>query len=342
MAVGRAKEATNLARELRDKWIICSSHALRGWVQALCGDVRSLTEDFARATALKTHATDIDRLYDQLYLYPSTQCAELLCRAGLPDLAVGHVVENLRVSQSAGWNDKAAYCHWVLGVCALADGRLNEAEEELRQAEPVFHQGQVLFELARLHVTAGSLALARRNAATALRRAEEALALASPRGMRLVHADALVVRGRARLLEFSPSGRGAHASMIDSLARALDDADDALRLARESSYVWAERDALALQADTHAVLAETNDTAGNTSAVERHREAAHRTRADAEALGARLRLTEEDLAEADVQAAAWRKEWERVGFKKDISLLYFKGRAVSISPGEEVYDYGGS
>lgn len=160
----------------------------------------------------------------------------------------------------------------MLGVCALTDGRLNEAEEELSQAEPVFHQGQLLFELARLHVTVGSLALARRNAATALRRAEEALALASPRGMRLVHADALVVRGRARLLEFSPSGRGTHASMIDSLARALDDADDALRLARESSYVWAERDALALQADTHAVLAETNDAAGNTSAVARHRE----------------------------------------------------------------------
>jgi hypothetical protein len=81
-------------------------------------------------------------------------------------------------------------------------------------------------DLARLHITAGELALARQDAPGALDRAAEALALAAPRGMRLVHADALVLRGRARLLE----------AEIDSAARALDDAEEALRLARDCGY----------------------------------------------------------------------------------------------------------
>ncbi len=179
----------------------------------------------------------------------------------------------------------------MLGWCALGEGRLDDAELGLRQAEPVLRRGQLLFDLARLHVTAGELALARQDAAPgALDRAAEALTLAAPRGMRLVHADALVLRGRARLLE----------AEIDSAARALDDAEEALRLARDCGYAWAERDALFLEAETRAALSAQHPD--NASAATREREISRRARADAEALAARLVLTEEDLAAADAKA----------------------------------------
>ena len=121
-----------------------------------------------------------------------------------------------------------------------------------------------------LHVTAGELALARQDAPVALYRAAEALALAAPRGMRLVHADALVLRGRARLLK----------AEIDSAARALDDAEEALRLARDCGYAWAERDALFLEAETRAALSARHDS-DNASAATRERDASRRNRAAA-------------------------------------------------------------
>ena len=129
-------------------------------------------------------------------------------------------------------------------------------------------------------------------------RAAEALALAAPHSMRPVHADALVLRGPARLLE----------AAIDSAARALDDAEEALRLARDCGYAWAERDALFLEAETRAALSTRQDP-DNVSAATRDRETSRRARADAEALAARLVLSEEDLAVADAKARKWLKAW---------------------------------
>jgi hypothetical protein len=118
--------------------------------------------------------------------------------------------------------------------------------------------------------------------------------------MRLVHADALVLRGRARLFE----------ARADSAARALDDAEEALRLARDSGYAWAERDALFLEAETRAALAARHDP-DNPSAATRERETSRRNRADAEALAAQLVLSEEDLAAAAAKAVEWLKDWEK-------------------------------
>jgi hypothetical protein len=131
------------------------------------------------------------------------------------------------------------------------------------------------------------------------------LALAAPRGLRLVHADALVLRGRARMVEGQP----------DNASRALDDAEEALRLARECGYAWAERDALFLAAEAHAKLAALHQGANN-AAASRELEASRRARADAEALAAKLTLTGEELAAADEKAKAWMKDWEETRKKK--------------------------
>lgn len=94
------------------------------------------------------------------------------------------------------------------------------------------------------------------------------------------------------------------------MPRALDDAEAALRLARDCGYAWAERDALFLEAETRAALSARHDP-DNASAATRERETSRRACADAEALAARLVLSEEDLAAADAKALEWLKDWEK-------------------------------
>ena len=293
-------EAHQFATQERDEREICGSYAYNGWTVTLCGQVRTAAEDFALANELEKKNAPDD---SELYSISGTQWAELLVRSGHPAMASRRTQANLRISERYQWNEDIARCHWMLGWCALAEGKLDVAEAELRPAELILHRGQLLFDLARLHVTSGDLALAREDAEGALDRAAEALALAAPRGMRLVHADALVLRGLARMLEGKP----------DSVVRALDDAEESLRLARECGYAWAERDALFLAAEAHAALAASHQRADSASAAAREREASRRTRADAKALAAKLVLTEEDLAAAEAKAVAWLKEWEEKG-----------------------------
>ena len=197
------------------------------------------------------------------------------------------------------WNHDIALCHWMLGWCALAEARLDDAQAELHKAEPILHRGQLLFDSPAFM----SPPVKSPWRGKTLRTLSAAPARPSPwplpRGMRLVHADALVVRGRARLLE----------AETDSAARAADDAEEALRLARDCGYAWAERDALFLQADAHAALAASQDAA-NPHAARRNRDLARRAQDDAQALAAKLRLTEEDLADAERKAKAWLAKWE--------------------------------
>jgi hypothetical protein len=236
----------------------------------------------------------------------------MLLRAGHPALAAQQTTANLRICEANGWNEDVARCHLLLASSALAGGRLDDAEAETILAEPVFHSGQMLRELAQLNVIAGQVALARGQADEGVRRATGALALAQPRGMRLIHNDALVLRGQARLLEASPRGdaKGGACAPTDPLFRALDDAEEGWRIARECGYRWGERGALFLQAGIHIALSVAYGAVdGNEGIVTRHRADAQRARQEAEALAARLRLTEDELAEADARAAECLVEW---------------------------------
>jgi hypothetical protein len=84
---------------------------------------------------------------------------------------------------------------------------------------------------------------------------------------------------------------------------------------RDCGYAWAERDALFLEGDARAALAARHDP-DNASSATRDREMSRRNRADAEALAARLVLSEEDLAAADAEARKWLKDWEKNEKKK--------------------------
>jgi tetratricopeptide (TPR) repeat protein len=292
-----ATEALALAEADRDVWELLRTRAHRSWVHGMRGQVRRAAGDFACANAFNKKE-DPDGY--ELYSLAGNQWAEFLLRSGHSAPASRRTTTNLSICKGNEWNDDAAHCHSMLAECALAEGRLDEAASALEVAEPVFHRGQLLFELARLHVTAGRLALARKDTPAAFRRVAEALALAQPRGMKLVHADALILRGRARLLEARP----------DCAVRALDDAEDALRIARECDYAWAVRDALFLEADAGASLARDHGQVDPARAA-RERAASERARAEAGALAAKLTLTEEDLAQADREAVTWLAEWER-------------------------------
>lgn len=318
--LGRLEEAADLAnqslkhaRAIDDEPAIRNSLACRGWVRGLSGQVQSAAEDFASANALERK---IDHRIGELYSLRGVRWAEILLRTGRTALARSRATANLRLCESHNWNSQAALCHLVLGACALTEGRLSEAENEILQAEPTFYSGQLLFDLAQLHITAGAIALARQDSAAALHRAAEALALAQPREMRLVHIDALILRGRARLMEFMRANSRLSGITVNGLARVLDDSEEAIVLARGCSYAWAERDALKLQANANAFLAKAYDATGDSSTAFRHHEISHRTSGEAENLAARLRITEEDLAAADARATAWLEELKSERIKR--------------------------
>lgn len=98
----------------------------------------------------------------------------------------------------------------------------------------------------------------------ALRCVGEALRLAMPRGLALIHAGALILRGRIRLDHYNATP-DIDPEQAEAMAlQVVDDARDGLVLAQQCGYAWAERDAQALLADAH-------DALGNTDEARRHR-----------------------------------------------------------------------
>jgi hypothetical protein len=278
-----AEEKMN-SKEVRKRELTYQSYAYRSWVLLLAGQVNAAAAGFARANEL-SKTTDADG--DELYSVGGIAWSELLLRANHLSLAKRRTSANLLICTKFGWNIDIARCNWMLGACALLANRLNEAESKFALAEPVLDRGQFLFDVARLQVTAGSTALSRNDASLAEDRAARAYDLAAPRGMRLVHADSLVLRGRTRLLSTN----------LDSAHGAVDDAEDALRIARDCGYVWAERDALYLQSDALTRLGQTEPARG--------------AREEADMLAAQLRLTKADLDSAEAKAKQWFADWNR-------------------------------
>ncbi len=291
-----ANEALNNAIREQDEMEIRDSHGYRSWAGVLSGNIQPAAYDLALGDVMENTSKLARLTYsEKLYGIRGFQWAELLLRSGHPILASDRILADLRICESHGWNADQARGHFILGWSALVEGKLEDAEAELCQAEAIMQRGHLLYWLARLHVIAGELALAHKDAETVLHRAAEALTLAAPRGMMLVHADALVLRGRAWMLRDQP----------EDVARALDDAEEALRLARECGYAWAERDALFLAAAARATLAESYQVAGKVVSATRARASYLSARAEADTLASNLILTAEDLAAATAKAGAW-------------------------------------
>ncbi|MBV9925182.1 MAG: SIR2 family protein [Acidobacteria bacterium] len=294
-ALAAACESLAIAHEQGNRLHVAYSAALASFVELLLGRVG---DAFARIKRWGICSQEQSGALAASGIR-GIQLAETLLLSGMPRLAESVIG---KVLSEATEGERHADLPRALRIQVLikhARGEGNGADEILRGAERGLRAAGMVPDLGRLMVTMGSLALARRDAATALHQSAEALTLAAPRGMRLVHADSLVLRGRANMLEGYP----------ENVGRALDDAEEALRLARECGYAWAERDGLFLKAETHAAQAAAHQASGNEKAAAREQESSRRARAEAEAVAAKLVLTEADLA----TAKTWLKNWEETG-----------------------------
>lgn len=284
-AAADATEALNLAENLRKDGEVCDAATYLGFataLQARSGGMRRGLVAFARANALEMAGHHEGA---ELYSVRGTFWADILLRGGRPDIidrTVARLTANRAICEEEGWDVDIAYCNRLLAEAAWRQNRAGDAAPLLAAAEAVFRRG-MLVELARLHVTAGRVDLALNRTDDALSRAEQALSIAAPREMRLIHIDALILRGQVRLA----GGEG---------ERAADDGEGALRLALACSYGWGERDAQRLL--SHALPPGQKQRAARDAAA---------------ALDDELTITIADLDAADAEAQAWLKQWKAGG-----------------------------
>ncbi len=234
-----AREALACARRAEDRPAAASRDILTYLARALglLGRVGAALHGFAAADAIerRTHPEGAS-----LYSTRGVWWAELLVRLGRTSEARSVTEANRAICRRNGWHDDVARCDILLGPLAARAGELPTARRHLDSAETVLRRGRAIPDLCDALLARAEFGLRGGDPAEAIAAAEEVLRLAAPRGMRLVQADALVLRGRLRLAR-----EGGAAAL-----RAGDDAEAALRLARDCGYAWAERDALALAADS--------------------------------------------------------------------------------------------
>ena len=289
-AVADTDESLPLARALGDFELLRNAYARRGRAQTLSGTLKAAALSFARAMVLQK------RLGGELLGAAGAWWSELLVRTRHTALAKTHALKNLQACSRKGLNHDAATCHWILGICAIADRRAELAAEHLTQAAQIYERGDYLFYLSQVRITTAALELARRDFGSAHRLVTEALQIAQPRGMRLSHADGLVQRSRIRLAEALPITEIHY--RLEALDYALVPTEEALAIARDCGYPWAECEALILQAEIYRLLADATGGKGEQFRIRRDQ-----ARATARTLEIRLLLTEADLADAQSQAA---------------------------------------
>jgi tetratricopeptide (TPR) repeat protein len=244
-------EALMLAdQEENDRRIVSNRLAYLGMIHTYRGHITEAIQAFENANGTKKYNTEVLRLYS----LPAIHWAELMLRLGQTSRARTLTEANLEICKRNQWQHDVARCHYILGRTAIAEGRFAEATEYITTAEDTMRRGHQLLDLPNLLLARATLEYYRKLWDEALRFVNETLLLAMPRRMRLAHADALVLRGRI-LLERGISHSVAQTNVPQlSIERAYDDADAALTLARQSGYLWAERDALVLLTDACQTL----------------------------------------------------------------------------------------
>lgn len=272
VAEARSREALSLARgfEKEPSRVTRNTLASLGGVLGHQGRVRDGLVAFEEANEIEKSRNPDG---NELHSFRGVEWADLLLRLERIGRAIALTEANLRICTRNWWQDDLARCHWILGRADTKQSRFEPAAQHLTDAEAIFRRGHQIADLPKVLLARADLDRRRRRWTDAWSAVEEALRLAAPRHMRLVHADALVLRARIRL----DRARSEHAPaeiLKEAAQRAQDDSEAGLRLARNSGYAWAERDAFALLAETWQIL-------GNP-------EKAVQVRRDADALSARL------------------------------------------------------
>ncbi len=268
-------QALSLAKEGEHKKAIIGALRLLGNLWTKQGRINAAQEKFAEANEIENK----EHKYD-LISRRGINWAELMLHLNWQARAFDLTENNLKVSKDQGWQENVARCQWIFGRVESIRGNYYNAKYNLDNAEGTIRNGQMISELPSVLLSQAELNLHQKSWQECERYIEETLHIASPRGMKLDHADGLVLRGRLNYERALAEYNRESTKFRQSLERAQDDGESGLRIAQGCGYAWAERDALLLLGD---VLRDLGDV-----------DKGLRYKRDGEFLAKKLSMTEEE------------------------------------------------
>jgi tetratricopeptide (TPR) repeat protein len=295
--------ALNLSHENRKLAHLATEFTYKAYYEFLLGNSSRAYQDFEIALYYEQK-----RLSDSQHLYSldGNQQAEFLIRLGTWKQFEAVNAYNIQTCEEYHWNTYLAVCHLLQGWSEICRGQLPQAEKELNQAERILRPSGMVEFVCRLDWVWALLYEAKGEYEKGLQKVSDALSIATDKGYHLWHADILTLRGRLSLLQFEKENQ----KDSDLLEKAGDDANDALKIADQTGYVWPKVEALELLANYHKVrsaLPAFNSQDENDLALRHTKEVA--------SLKAGLFLTEEQMQQLKTQArlefekqtASWKK-----------------------------------
>jgi len=289
-ALSSIARALDLAQEIKalDQLSVTSVH--KAYYEFLTGDSGPAYHDFELALCWEQALRpDLENLYSIW----GRQEAEFLIRLGVWKLSDAVNTWNIKICENSSWNRDLAICRQLQGWSHICRWQLTDAAEELGKAERILRPSGMAERICRLDWTWGLLAEAKGDYNEGLRRGDDALAVCADKGFRLWQADALVLRGRLRLMQFQKE----ECRDKELLEKAGDDGYEALKIAEQTGYVWPKVEALELLARYHQARAEVPDYNPSDE-----KEQAVRRAKEAKSIKAGLMLTEDQMKKIKVQA----------------------------------------
>lgn len=202
-------------------------------------------------------------------------------------------------------NDKLAYCWLLSSWHDIYQGKLLQAEKMILKAEHILRTSGMLERICRLDWVWALLAEAKEDYQKGLQHINSSLFICADRGFLLLQADHYVLRGRLYLIQFQKENQ----ENLDLIEKACDDSESALKIAKDTGYIWAKVDALELLSSYHqirATLLNFNTENENNTAMQYALEAS--------SLKKNLRLTEKQMKKIKILA---NKEFEKQTTKID-------------------------
>ena len=235
LAIKTAQKSLDTALKHKDLVNTYYLLALSGWAYTLSGDINKALTNFTQAKILQIHLN----ICSELSYLCDIRFSEFFVRSGLIEHSKELTQKTLIQTSKKKLNALTAGCFGMLAACALAQNNLIETQKFIKSAEKITRQGHMLYQLPQLFLINGNLSLQNNDIEHAERWANEALILSSARNMKFVHADSLVLLGKAILAQ----------NTLSSASKAIDISENAQSLAKSCNYPWAERDALFLEVE---------------------------------------------------------------------------------------------
>jgi len=248
LALQATARAGARAKDADDREGIADAAALDGLLLSTRGDTEAAEERFIAADQ-DEHTNDADG--DHLYSLRGVWWGEFLARTDRADRARQLIDRNRAISAEQGWNENLARCDRLLGHIDLMAGNTTDAAPRLAAAVITFRDGDFLTELVATLTVLAECARADGDLDAAERHTTEAITIAAPRQLRLIHAGALTVRAHI-YADRAAAGSTAH------LEQGRDAAESAHRIATRHRLAWHELDALEVHAHLDRVAGVDN------------------------------------------------------------------------------------